>query len=262
MRNRNPINEARELFLFAINDWSTSQKIKRVLQGDELMTWAKVALHAARDYSAEHGSGASKWREIFTDADVQVVATMLREHIEETRDANPLSRTTITARSQRSRITDRGTETKVPSTRLKKRRAKTAKQREPGIWANPLTRVKIKSAPQRGGELSARLVKRRKVTANAPEGFYANPRALKGMTFRFANVENDGGFAYGMDNVTPVTFVLSDRERKGHAWYRSFRLPDALIESPEFQHWASMHPRIIASLNELKRMLQPFMPAK
>lgn len=41
--------------------------------------------------------------------------------------------------------------------------------------ANPLTRVKVNSPPQRGGELTPRLVKRRKATKKAPPGYYANP---------------------------------------------------------------------------------------
>lgn len=44
------------------------------------------------------------------------------------------------------------------------------------LYANPLRRVRVMSASQRTGERpSARLVKRRKATAKAPAGVYANP---------------------------------------------------------------------------------------
>ena len=53
---------------------------------------------------------------------------------------------------------------------------KTHYAKTPGVWANPLVRVKVKSPAQRGkGDPSPRLVARRKTTQKAPEGFYANP---------------------------------------------------------------------------------------
>lgn len=81
--------------------------------------------------------------------------------------------------SQRERISERtGRATKTPSARLKNRRLKTHHFAPEGVWANPLTRVKLKSPAQRGGaDPSPRLLKRRRVTAKAPPGFYANPVA-------------------------------------------------------------------------------------
>lgn len=66
----------------------------------------------------------------------------------------------------------------APSERLVKRRRKTAAQPMPGIWANPLTRVKVNDPPSRGGfEMDDRLMARRKLTnkKSTPKGFYANP---------------------------------------------------------------------------------------
>lgn len=52
---------------------------------------------------------------------------------------------------------------------------------------NPLTRVKIKSPPQRpAGNKSApskRLIKRRTRTVKAPTGYYANPSPLHGLKY-------------------------------------------------------------------------------
>lgn len=171
----NPINEARELFLYALNNWDTMQRINALGAATPALAWLKVAQTAARQYSSEHGNGASKWKEIFTDADVQVVAAMLREHFEELR-ANPLQRVKINSPSQ---LTG-----EPPSARLKKRRRKTATMPIPGIWANPLSRVSINSPSQRarktatGGKTkrpSKRLTDRREYTDAMPAGFYANP---------------------------------------------------------------------------------------
>ena len=80
--------------------------------------------------------------------------------------------------SQRARMTKTGAKTKRASERLKQRRALTHYAKTPGVWANPLSRVKVKSPSMRDGEApSDRLVKRRKKTTRAPEGFYANPAA-------------------------------------------------------------------------------------
>lgn len=94
------------------------------------------------------------------------------------RNANPTPRLqSPTQLSQRSRTLPNGKTTKRPSTRLQYRRALTRNEAPPGVWANPLTRVRVMSDPQRGGELTKRLMKRRKVTKAAPPGFYANPVA-------------------------------------------------------------------------------------
>lgn len=83
----------------------------------------------------------------------------------------------------------------APSPRLVKRRKKTAAQSMPGVWANPLTRVKVKGAPQRGGEMTDRLKARRKTTQKAPPGFYANPashlRAAVGDAMQYVVAGND-----------------------------------------------------------------------
>lgn len=84
--------------------------------------------------------------------------------------------------SQRARISERtGRPTKTPSKRLKQRRLMTHHEAPPGVWANPLTRVKLKSPAQRPAgqgevpEKGSRLYERRKTTQKAPPGFYANP---------------------------------------------------------------------------------------
>jgi hypothetical protein len=78
--------------------------------------------------------------------------------------------------SQRARVTARGSTTKKASERLKKRRIATHYEKTPGVWANPLTRVKVKS-PSKATKAppSQRLIERRKTTQKAPAGFYANP---------------------------------------------------------------------------------------
>jgi hypothetical protein len=78
--------------------------------------------------------------------------------------------------SQRARVTERGTTTKRASKRLQKRRIATHYEKTPGVWANPLTRVKVKS-PSKATKAppTKRLIDRRKVTQKAPPGFYANP---------------------------------------------------------------------------------------
>lgn len=98
--------------------------------------------------------------------------------------ANPLSRVTIDGPSQRERITERGTTTKRPSARLIERRIKTASTTRKGIYANPLKRVKVNSPSMASGDApDGRLLDRRKRTAKAPAGFYANP--LKPSAERF-----------------------------------------------------------------------------
>lgn len=107
----------------------------------------------------------------------------LMDEINEARYGNPTPRLTrYDQPSQRERISPRtGRPTKAPSKRLKTRRLKTHHLAPPGVWANPLTRVKLKSPAQRpagAGEVpekGSRLYKRRQTTAKAPPGFYANP---------------------------------------------------------------------------------------
>lgn len=183
----NPITEARELWLYARNLPQFVNAARDAFQNNATAKqWQSIALKAARDYSAQFGHGSSRWRDIFTDDDLLVVASMLRDDMQNEAEDDAQYRKNPTPRltrydqpSQRERISPRtGRPTKTPSARLKNRRVKTHYQKMPGIWANPLTRVKIKSPAQRGGaDPSSRLVKRRKVTAKAPEGLYANPVA-------------------------------------------------------------------------------------
>lgn len=94
--------------------------------------------------------------------------------------------------SQREHVTPRGKRSKAPTERLKQRRLKTHHNKVPGVWANPLVRVKVKSPAQRGGgDPSPRLVARRKTAQKAPEGFYANPASRRSL-FIVWQVARDG----------------------------------------------------------------------
>jgi len=87
-----------------------------------------------------------------------------------------------------------------------------------------------------------------------------NPMARKSNgPFYYALVPDDGGFMFGMDVVTPVQFVFSNRDRT-RGIYRSFELPDSVTSNPEFQQFASRLPgnSIVASLNELRSMLKKY----
>ena len=94
------------------------------------------------------------------------------------REDNPLSRVKVNSRSMATG--------KPPSARLKRRRKATEAMPIPGIYANPLTRVRIASDSQRSRTNAAgrrtkspsrRLMKRRAYTDMMPQGFYANPAA-------------------------------------------------------------------------------------
>jgi hypothetical protein len=128
---QNPVTESRELFLFALNEQPIYKLSREAFKGER--DWNSVALNAARLYGKEHGNGSASWTQIFTKADLAVVASMLREHY----------------------------------------------AGGAGFASNPLVRVKVKSPPQRpaGNDdaPSKRLVKRRKTTARAPRGVWANP---------------------------------------------------------------------------------------
>ena len=126
----NPVGESRELFLYAISDPATYRLVKEIAAGGA-MTWFAIANQAARNYAADHANPRD-WNQIFSVADRQVVASMLREHY-----------------------------AKTGVVKMKR---------------NPLSRVRIKSPSMAtGDDPSPRLVKRRKKTARAPAGFYANP---------------------------------------------------------------------------------------
>lgn len=75
----------------------------------------------------------------------------------------------------------------------------------------------------------------------------------------FANVVDDGGFEFGMDDRTPVTFKFSNREMK-RGVYRSFALPHVVTTNPMFQAFVRTLPQatIIVSLKKLKEMLRQY----
>lgn len=184
VRASNPVTEARELWLYARNLPQFVNAARDAFQrGASAAAWKSIALRAARSYSAEFGDGSSRWRNIFTDDDLSVVATMLRDDMQnEAEDdslyANPLSRTWPDAPSQRAHAGRGGKPTKRPSARLVERRLKTAAMPMPGVWANPLVRVKVGSKSMASkSPPDSRLRARRRLTDKAPPGFYANPAA-------------------------------------------------------------------------------------
>jgi hypothetical protein len=75
----------------------------------------------------------------------------------------------------------------------------------------------------------------------------------------FVNVIDDGGFIYGMDDRTPVTFRFSNRELT-RGIYRSFALPYAVTSNPAFQAYAKSLPQglTVMSLAQLKNKLRDF----
>ncbi len=158
------------------------------------------------------------------------------------------------AASQPSQLTG-----EPPSDRLIKRRRKTQRQSLPGIWANPLTRVKVNDPPSRGGfEMDARLLARRKLAKKAPPGFFANPRGA--LPFRSVEMREREGLEFGLDSVTPVpwTFTTLARATKGAQY--SYKLPPEVIASADFQAWArGMGGYLICSLTELRHKIKAFM---
>ena len=129
---------------------------------------------------------------------------------------------------------------------------------------NPLTRVRIKSPPQRpagnSGTPSPRLVKRRKKTAKAAPGVYANP-----LPYKSAELVTDGGTEFGVDAVTPARFEFTtlSRARKsspnGRIW-QSYKLPPELVQSADFQAWARGNGgSVFMSLRELQTKMKAFL---
>lgn len=152
----------------------------------------------------------------------------------------------------------------APSARLVKRRKRTAETPISGVYANPLSRVRVGSDSQRPHRNEAgqytkkptkRLKRRREYTDSLPAGFYANPRKLP--DFKFVGVENDGGFTYGVDAVTPVTFRFLTRDMQ-RGFYAVWQLPSDVIKSPHFQSWARglVGHGVIAAKNELVRTIK------
>lgn len=144
------------------------------------------------------------WQKRFASNCALVGVRCLFLEADEARDENPTPRLTrYDQPSQRERINPRtGRPTKAPSKRLKNRRLATHHFAPEGVWANPLTRVKLKSPAQRpagAGEVpekNSRLYKRRQTTAKAPAGFYANPAAR--FLYAVWRVDSRGEPAYFM----------------------------------------------------------------
>lgn len=195
-------------------------------------------------------------------------ATYIQQCIDDlpvTRKRNPLTRIKRKdIKTQPSQSTG-----EPPSARLIKRRQRTANQIVPGIYANPLVRVKSRAADSqrprktktaRGRVTetkspSRRLLKRRDYTDAAPAGFYANPKDR-----RYQGVyvdKRDGGFEYGMDAVTPVRFVFTVNKSAPKFAYRSWALPANVISNDHFQSWArGANGQVFSSLRNLQSTIK------
>ena len=78
--------------------------------------------------------------------------------------------------------------------------------------------------------------------------------------FKFALIPDDGGFAYGMDDRTPVLVVFGTRDRQ-KGIYRSFAIPAAAVKNPEFQSWVRSQRAnsAILSISQLRAIVRGFM---
>jgi len=87
-----------------------------------------------------------------------------------------------------------------------------------------------------------------------------NPKARDNMKYAYALVLDDGGFTYGMDARTPVTFQFSQRDRK-RGVYTSYQLPSAAVSNPGFQAMVKSLPgqQYIGTLTELRSLVKKFM---
>lgn len=154
-----------------------------VMSDGEALSFKDAKENARQIMEAIRDRDNSGWRVVGVDVnweDPELYSAHSGERIESAYSENPTPRLTrYDQPSQRERISERtGRATKTPSARLKNRRLKTHHFAPEGVWANPITRVKLKSPAQRSGaDPSPRLLKRRRVTAKAPPGFYANPVA-------------------------------------------------------------------------------------
>lgn len=144
-----------------------------------------------------------------------------------------------------------------PSPRLVKRRKATNKQAMPGVWANPLTRVKVTSESQRGAPFTPRLKARRQTTKKAPPGFYANPAPSNARPYLGVEMLEREGLEYGLDAVTPVSWTFTTKKGGTARASYSYSLPADLVKSREFQTWArAAGGRVIMSLKSLKATLK------
>jgi len=97
---------------------------------------------------------------------------------------------------------------------------------------------------------------------NRQSAYKRNPRAsnpAKRSTYQYALVIDDGGFSFGMDQITPVQFTFSAQDKK-RGVYRSFKLPAEVIKNPEFQAWATQLPghSIVISLRDLRSLIKEY----
>ena len=86
-----------------------------------------------------------------------------------------------------------------------------------------------------------------------------NPKSRDAMKYAYALVLDDGGFTYGMDARTPVTFEFSQRDRK-RGVYTSYALPSAAVLNPDFQAMVKSLPgqQFIGTLTELRSLVKKF----
>ncbi len=71
------------------------------------------------------------------------------------------------------------------------------------------------------------------------------------------SVVNDGGFSFGMDQTTPVSWSLSSRPRI-RGMYRTWRVPQHAIDSQAFQAWAARNPAPVMSYRDMQATLRGF----
>jgi len=69
-----------------------------------------------------------------------------------------------------------------------------------------------------------------------------------------AYVIDDGGFTYGMDSVTPVSWRFTRRQLK-RGIYREWIMPGYMDD------WCRAHPHWIGTKNELHRIADSLRPA-
>jgi len=139
-----------------------------------------------------------------------------------------------------------------------------------GSKQTELARRKIKSNPRKrkikpvsrpsqitGVAPDAELRARRKKTNAGPRGYFANPRTsgINSPFILWAKVDTrDGGFEYGMDAVTPVSWIFGRSRKMPKARY-IWTLP----ETPEILAFIrSQRGKVyVATKNELQRDLAP-----
>jgi len=207
---QNPIGStvAVELYWFILNSVDLRHFFDRLgYDPRALSDWAAIAKTGAQMYATEHAE-RSQWDTIFPAAVRKETARLLFDrYVSDSHPirANPLTRvknprkrlnksdnppdTYYSFSGGMWRLIQQGMPVNADTPDLERvRKVAAAYSLKPdsefwdgdsGTWrpfANPLTRVKVKSPAQRGGAApSERLTKRRKTTQKAPPGFYANP---------------------------------------------------------------------------------------